>query len=326
MSTKSTISSKPSKIGFIAELRQLLAHEQIIEHGPLGRFTSTGLGGVADYIVVAKTTEELLAVVKLAIRHQQTYAVLGGGTGTLISEVGFPGLVISNQTSSLSFDQRTSQMVCDSGLTNNQLVNTAVTQGLGGLEFLAAIPGTIGGAVVSGATWHDKSIRSFVKEIVVYVPDKDGGKVTSVTTNQLPSPTKQPIIFAESKQPPVILTIRLQLARLNETEIRRRLVAIRRAQSFKIGPQLGYTFVPSLVEAGLPLADLKRLRLPAGVTLDRQEPDIITLKNQPSAASVRTALDQIIELANYYGTKLECRLTFLGYWPDKEGNADTPNA
>lgn len=329
---RSALNNKISRNSFIVSLRRLVSAENLHENKSLGEYTSTGLGGVADQVVIVHDGEQLLSVIKLAVSYAQPYAILGGGTGTLISEVGFPGTVIINQAQGFSFDYQTSQVVCDSGLSNDRLVNSCASQGWGGLEFLAAIPGTIGGAVVSGASWQGKNLRPFVKEMRVFVPSAkvdEGGEIVSVVNNQLPKVSDQPILFPllpPGGQMPVILTIRLQMAKLNEEEVRRRLLNFRQQRSHQQTLLLSNIFVPALVDTKIPSAEIRKLRMPEGVNFDRRNLELLQFRGSTTVNGIRQAINQIIELAKYYGTSLETRLTFLGYWPDKEGDADPSDA
>ena len=121
--------------------------ERYYSHTPVSTYTTSGLGGVADYLVIVKTVEELMVVAQIGYEHQVSTSVLGGGSGILVSDTGFAGLIIVNQTRRLLYLSENTQLVVDSGVANDELINLAAARGWGGLEWLASVPGTIGGAI-----------------------------------------------------------------------------------------------------------------------------------------------------------------------------------
>src|SRR5665213_3545695 len=149
--------------------------ERYFSNELIGPFTRVGLGGVAEHLVIAETVEELIKAAQLAEQFGRPKAVLGTGSGVLVSDIGFGGLVIINQTDRLMFDVARSQVVVDSGVANDRLLNAAAARGLGGLEFLALVPGTIGGAVATNATVDDRQCLTSVRELILYISEEGVG-------------------------------------------------------------------------------------------------------------------------------------------------------
>src|SRR3989339_1057618 len=61
---------------------------------PLKNFTSYKIGGLAKYFFVAKSKNELIAILKIVKKFELPIFILGGGSNILISDKGFNGLVI----------------------------------------------------------------------------------------------------------------------------------------------------------------------------------------------------------------------------------------
>ncbi|MBL8117822.1 MAG: UDP-N-acetylmuramate dehydrogenase [Anaerolineae bacterium] len=141
---------------------------------PLARYTAARLGGPADYLFVARTTDELAGVVLAAWMRDVPVRVLGGGANVLISDKGVRGLVVINHVSELTFgewhDGRNVAASAGMGLT--VLSRRCQTRGLSGLEWAASVPGTVGGAVVNNAGAHGSDMAATLQEAVVLHADR----------------------------------------------------------------------------------------------------------------------------------------------------------
>lgn len=323
MSTKSTKNSLPSANSELGER----FGERYFQHQPIAPHTSIKLGGIAEHLVVAKTMEELMAAAQTAFTFGIPYTVLGAGSGVLVSEVGYPGLVIINRTDRIMFDPMKNLAVVDSGVGNDRIINQAAGRGLGGLEFLAAIPGTVGGAVATNATWGDRSTHSAIKELVIYLPEQPTGKIVTVTGAELPNEPYQRMLGELSSAPPVILTIRLQLANIDQAEMLRRLALIRRhQQKFKNGWYLGSVFLQPIAKYHFPAGELAKLKL-KGLQIDRTDYDVIS-RTHPKVGptEVRQLIGQIKTFAKEAGVLLDERVHYLGYWPNEEQDEPSDNS
>ncbi|MBN2198877.1 MAG: UDP-N-acetylmuramate dehydrogenase [Candidatus Aminicenantes bacterium] len=124
----------------------------------LSEHSSFRIGGPADFFFTAETLEELTVAVRLAVRSGVRHFVMGGGTNILFDDAGFRGLVIKNAASGLFPSAAGSGVEAVSGTRLADLVEFSVSRGLRGLEHLAGIPGTVGGAVFGNAGAFGRSI------------------------------------------------------------------------------------------------------------------------------------------------------------------------
>jgi len=76
---------------------------KIEENVLLRDFTSIGVGGVADYFYRAEKIEEMVGLVSYLSRKEIPYFVLGGVYNIVVSDLGFPGVVIKNELRDIVF-------------------------------------------------------------------------------------------------------------------------------------------------------------------------------------------------------------------------------
>jgi len=164
----------------------LMDHDQIqtVLHKVLGDdlkndvslrdYTTMRVGGASDFFYEAKVIDNLILALRACFEHDIPYIVLGSGSNVIFSDAGFPGLVVHNMTSNVSFIPEKSQVIVDSGTIYARLITEAASRGFGGIEYWFGLPGTIGGAVHNNAeTWgHD--MGEVVKQVTMMLPPADG--------------------------------------------------------------------------------------------------------------------------------------------------------
>jgi UDP-N-acetylmuramate dehydrogenase len=140
---------------------------KIIRGELLKKHTSLRIGGPADYFCVPKTLADLRAALLLAGRGRLPVAVMGGGTNLLALDKGFHGLVIKLGGGLERFSVKGRFVRAGAGLSLPKLLNALARRGLTGLEFLAGIPGTLGGAAAMNAGAWGKEIGSCIERVKV---------------------------------------------------------------------------------------------------------------------------------------------------------------
>lgn len=141
---------------------------RILENVVLAPYTSFKIGGRADLFILPYSWEELLFVLKILKEKGIAVKILGQGTNILISDEGIRGAVIKLGQNlgniSLTYE---GILEVEAGCLISKVISYMLERNLGGLEFMIGIPGTIGGAVVGNAGAWNKSIGSFVEEVIV---------------------------------------------------------------------------------------------------------------------------------------------------------------
>src|ERR1043165_5659587 len=126
--------------------------DKVKENVTLAPYTSARIGGPADILVTAESADELARIIKLLQKLDQDYIMLGGGSNVLISDKGVRGVVVLNRAKGVRFHNGDEPSVTvESGVIFSNLANRCAAKGLGGLEWAATVPGTIGGAVYGNA-------------------------------------------------------------------------------------------------------------------------------------------------------------------------------
>jgi UDP-N-acetylmuramate dehydrogenase len=117
------------------------------EHVELSRYTTLGTGGPARWFDRPQTVEELVARLAWAEEEGLPVAVVGLGSNLLVADEGFPGVVFKLDGEIAAAEARDGSVVAGGGAPLAVCLHRARAAELGGLEFVCAIPGTVGGAV-----------------------------------------------------------------------------------------------------------------------------------------------------------------------------------
>ena len=145
---------------------------------PLAPLVWLGIGGPAHYFAEPVDMDQFVEVVRWATENELPLRVLGSGSNVLVRESGFDGLVVSLSaaaTSVLSIDG--DRLTAGAGGKLSHAVVKAVGGGLGGLEHLVGIPGTIGAAVVGNVSSGGRDIGSVVERVRVLQADGTIGQI-----------------------------------------------------------------------------------------------------------------------------------------------------
>jgi UDP-N-acetylmuramate dehydrogenase len=130
---------------------------------PLAPHTSLRIGGPADYFVRAGTEDDLRGAIRVARQAELPIFLLGGGTNVLVSDRGVRGVVLQNKWSEVRVNG--SVVEASSGTPLAHVAAVAARAGLLGLEWMATVPGTVGGAVHGNAGAFGKDTAADVIDV-----------------------------------------------------------------------------------------------------------------------------------------------------------------
>ena len=143
--------------------------EKIVEKGyPLGKSTWFGLGGNADYFIQPQDTDQLADVIKRCSENDIVVKVLGFGSNLLVQDKGVKGAVIKLSGSGFAGVEFNGEVLAvGAGVELNKVVLDCVKKGLGGIEMLGGIPGSVGGAARMNAGGHFGDFGSAVESVTL---------------------------------------------------------------------------------------------------------------------------------------------------------------
>jgi UDP-N-acetylmuramate dehydrogenase len=149
-------------------MKQLFKPYQEITHynEPIARHTSFRIGGPAEVFVTPQHNDQILEIYQLCLKEGLPVFILGNGTNILVRDEGVKGVVLRINTRQIQM--KDDIIVVDAGYPLSHLLTRCLDTGLTGLESMAGIPGSVGGAVVmnaGGKYGNIGDIVSFVKVI-----------------------------------------------------------------------------------------------------------------------------------------------------------------
>jgi len=145
---------------------EVMVNEMMLRH------TTLRVGGPAEVFVEPVDLPAFRKLVSWARTMGIVTRVIGSGSNILVPDEGIKGITI--RLSSPSFRMigvRGDEMLCGAGARISDLVKYCIEKGMGGLEFLAAIPGTVGGAVAMNAGAWGRDIAGVIRGVTVVHAD-----------------------------------------------------------------------------------------------------------------------------------------------------------
>lgn len=179
---------------------------------PLASHTTFRIGGPADFFVDTHTDAEVEEVGRYAREERLPLSVLGGGSNVLVPDAGVRGLVLRVASAGIALDDQGSAVECiaEAGTPWEEVVHTAGSAQLWGIENLAGIPGTVGGAVVQNIGAYGAELAESLAWVEVF--DTQSGTRTRFSKQDI-APAYRDSIF---KKRPELIILRAAL-RLTKT-------------------------------------------------------------------------------------------------------------
>ena len=158
-----------------------LGTEQVLFDEPMKKHTTFRIGGPADVFVMPRTIEEVSKALEICRQEQLPYFILGNGSNLLVSDQGYPGLIVSTSR----FDRLETEgeiLRAGSGVLLSRAASLALKCGLTGFEFAAGIPGTVGGACVMNAGAYGSETKDVLLSATVLTPE---GQIKRIPAEEL---------------------------------------------------------------------------------------------------------------------------------------------
>jgi UDP-N-acetylmuramate dehydrogenase len=140
-------------------------------HCPMGPYTTFRVGGKAEALCAVQDVQQLKDLFSFAARESLPYLVVGKGSNLLVKDGGLKGIALLLKGSLEGVEEKEGTIQAGGGLGLSELVRFSREKGLAGLEFLAGIPGTVGGAVAMNAGAWGKSAGDVVTGVEILTAD-----------------------------------------------------------------------------------------------------------------------------------------------------------
>lgn len=166
-----TYSIDPDKV---VKLERTPSHRQYQPQSQLLKdWTTLGVGGPMQQLVLAQTEAEIIETVKAADAVGTPVMMLGGGSNIVAGDAGFAGIVIRDMRSEIKLTHDSAcggiSFTATAGVAWDELVATAVEREWGGgLEALSGIPGTVGAAPMQNIGAYGQEVADSIASIRVY--------------------------------------------------------------------------------------------------------------------------------------------------------------
>ena len=272
-------------------------------NAPLAPYTTYGVGGPADVLIIAETIDELATLVQMAHAAGVPGVVLGAGSNVLVADAGVRGLVILNRCVQHRIDDD-GVLVAESGADLRKVARATVDAGWAGLDWAVGVPGSVGGGVVGNAGAYGGCIADNLLWVDVALPD--GSRALwgrdEMGYGYRTSALKR---LSDPDQRPVVLQAAFQLVKADPTALQERVRAIQtqRLARTPAGRCAGSVFKRTLhYPAGFLIeqAGLKGTRIGGAVVSARHANFIIA---EPECTS-----QDVLRLIDLIRTQVEQRL------------------
>jgi UDP-N-acetylmuramate dehydrogenase len=140
------------------------AKTQLYKNEPLARYTSWRVGGPADQLFIASSLEDLQAFLQTQSAGQAIYFI-GLGSNLLIRDGGVRGTVVVMHQALNELRIDGAMVYADAGVTCGKLARFAAANNKQGAEFMAGIPGTVGGALAMNAGCYGTETWQVVHQV-----------------------------------------------------------------------------------------------------------------------------------------------------------------
>ena len=138
--------------------------------------TTLRVGGGARHWVDARNSGEIVAAASAARRSGGDWIALGGGSNLLASDAEYQGTVIRVLSEGIQIESEGAEhtlVLVQAGHSWDDFVSWAVINGLGGVEAMSGIPGTVGGAPVQNIGAYGQELAEVVHSLTFWDEQRD---------------------------------------------------------------------------------------------------------------------------------------------------------
>ena len=284
--------------GSFPEMR-LMKEELMAKH------TTFRIGGPAE-VYACPNQEQLPALLEAAKKENAEVTVIGNGSNLLVGDKGIRGLVIEIGSGMNDIRVEGTKIVAGAGALLSKVANEAAAAGLGGMEFAAGIPGSIGGAVTMNAgAYGGESVKVIDPE----------GMMHTLSVEELDLSYRHSCIMEKGG---IVVEATIKLEKKPEEEIRAQMADLRNRRVEKQPleyPSAGSTFKrPEGYFAGKLIMDAGlRGYTVGGAQVSEKHCGFVINHANATAADVRQLMQDVKEkVKEQFGVELEPEVKMIG--------------
>ena len=278
---------------------------------PMSKHTTFRIGGAAE-VFAAPDARELPQLLAMAKGADVPVTVIGNGSNLLVGDRGIAGLVIEigERMSEVRIEGTT--LVAGAGALLSKAAQTAAAAGLGGLEFAAGIPGSVGGAVVMNAGAYGGEMKDVLQSVKVLTEE---GELLSLAAAELELGYRHSCV-PERKY--IVVEATMELSAKPEEEIRACMAELRAKRVEKQPleyPSAGSTFKrPEGYFAGKLIMDAGlRGYTVGGAQVSEKHCGFVINKGGATAADVRQLMQDVHDrVKEQFDVELEPEVKLIG--------------
>lgn len=289
--------------------------DKVKENISLAPYTSARIGGPADVLITASSSDELADTVSTLWEQGLSFFMLGGGSNVLVSDKGVRGITVLNRAKAVRFENGSQPKVwAEAGVIFSNLANRCASKGLSGLEWAATVPGTVGGAVYGNAGAFDGDVSgNLIQAEILSEVGRAQWPVEKMEYGYRASVLKR----GEIKAVVLSAELSLKIATKEEVAVKIEQFSERRKSTQPPGASMGSMFKnPTGDYAGrlIEAAGLKGTRI-GNAEISPIHGNFFVNHDQTKASDIRA----LIELAqktvtDKFGVKLELEVELVGEW------------
>lgn len=277
----------------------------------MSRHTTFRVGGPADYYLRPKEGQ-VADVLGICREEGIPVTVVGNGSNLLVGDQGIAGAVVEIGSQAAEVSIEGTILYAQAGASLARISQEAAKASLGGLEFAAGIPGTVGGAVVMNAGAYGGEIREVLKWAKVLLPQ---GRVQEFSADELKLSYRHSLVPELSG---VVLGAAFALEKSEEELIRAKMELYRNQRNQKQPleyPSAGSTFKrPKGYFAGKLIMDagLRGYRV-GDAQVSEKHCGFVVNRGQATAADIRRLMEEVQkEVQRQFGVMLEPEVKMVG--------------
>lgn len=293
------------------ELGQIVGPDNVLIDEPMSNHTTFRIGGPAEVFV-----EPPVGVIKELVDFCKNsgipYTIIGHGSNLLVSDEGIEGVVICLSKAASSINMEGESITCEAGAMLGTVASQAAQNSLGGMEFAAGIPGSIGGAVAMNAGAYGGEMKDILVSATVLTQD---GEIVTWSVDELDLSYRHSRVLSEGA---VVLSAVLKLASADAADIKAKMDDFRQRRLDKQPleyPSAGSTFKrPEGYFAGKLIQDSGLAGYTVGgACVSEKHCGFVINKGGATAADVSTLMKNVDAIVREkFGVGLEPEVRLIG--------------